>query len=270
MVTEKKFEKYLIETVAHKTSLNSYAEAPANAFLLYTCDAYDAFQHCQNKFTKKGNGDFNKDSEDSLRHISCAILGSLMGHFETYQKSLLAGLIDFSANFPSFDSESFLKHFSKHCGGSISIPVDRLLSFRTTSAQVGYVVSDSLNGWHNPSKVNSFFKSLEIKKDIFTPSQIEDLEVLWQLRHSIVHTGAWLSMPDSQKIKRLNGYGNKPIIFEHTFINALCRKLHQIVKHANTTLLSECTSLLGAKPTQESIEGLTNFLEVTSPKKVWL
>ena len=107
MVAEKKFEKYLIETVAHKTSLSSYAEAPANAFLLYTCDAYDAFQHCQNKFTKKGNGDFNKDSEDSLRHISCAILGSLMGHFETYQKSLLAGLIDFSANFPLFIQRAF-------------------------------------------------------------------------------------------------------------------------------------------------------------------
>jgi len=267
---EKKLEKYLVNAPAHKTSLDAYLRCPAEAFLLYVCDAYDAFHNCENKFTKVASGGYNKDSEDSLRHISCAILGSLMGHFETYQKSLLAGLIDLSAVFPDFDAENFMKHFSKYCGGDISIQVGRLLSLRGANAQVGFVIADSLSGWHNPTRVNSFFKSLSIKRDVFTPDQISDLEVLWQLRHSVVHTGAWLSLPDSQKVKRLRKFGNEPIVFEHTFINAICRKFHAIVKQANGALQSDATPLLGANPKSQDSAKLTDFLCVKSPKKVWL
>ena len=270
MAAEKKIESYLLTATAHKTSLEAYSKCPAEAFLLFVCDAYDAFHHCENKFTKKNDGDYNKDSEDSLRHISCAIIGSLMGHFETYQKSLFAGLVDFSVNFPLFDSEAFIKHFSKHCGGDISVQVSRLLALRGAQAQAGYVISDSLSGWHNPKRVNAFFKSLEIKKDVLTANHISDLELLWQLRHSIVHTGAWFSLPDSQKVKRLSKFGNKPIVLEFSFINALCRKFHQIVKHANGVLKSDCTSLLGAAPEKDVTKKLNAFLAVTSPKNQWL
>ncbi|PSN13717.1 hypothetical protein C7293_14790 [filamentous cyanobacterium CCT1] len=270
MAAEKKLEKYLVEAEAHATSLDAYAANPAGTFLIYVCDAYDAFHHCENKFTKKKDGHFNKDSESSLRHISCAVLSALMGHFETYQKSLLSGLIDRSAHFPDFDSGAFVKHFGKHCGGDINIEVGRLLALRGAKTQIGYVISDALHGWHDPSRVNAFFKGLGVKKDAFTSTQVSDLRVLWQLRHSIVHTGAWLSLPDSQKVSRLHGRGNKPIIFEHAFVNAVCRKLHKIVKHVNGVLLAESQVLLGANADQGVITDLENFLNVTSPKNVWL
>lgn len=267
---EKKLENYLLNATAHSTSLNAYMRCPAEAFLLYVCDAYDAFHHCENKFTKIAGGKYNKDSSDSLHLISCATLGSLMGHFETYQKSLLAGLIEISSLFPNFDAAGFTKHFGKHCGGDISIQVDRLLSLRGASTQIGYVIADSLSGWHNPKRVMAFFKSIEVKREVFTPDQVSDLEVLWQLRHSVVHTGAWLSVPDSQKVKRLKSHGDKPIVFEHSFINAVARKLHKIVKHANSTLLTECTTLLGPTPSAANLRVLTDFLAIKSPKKVWL
>lgn len=269
-MADKRLERYLVGTTAHATSLDAYLKCPAEAFLLYVCDAYDAFHHCENKFTRKANGEFNKDSEDSLRILSCSTLGSLMGHFETYQKSLLAGLVEISALFPDFDADAFTKHFGKHCGGDISIQANRVLSLRGAKTQIGYVIADALSGWHNPRRVTAFFKALGVKKDVFTSDQTSDLEVLWQLRHSVVHTGAWLSIPDSQKIKRLSSYGNKPIVFEHAFINAICRKLHKIAKYANTTLLAECTPMLGHAPHASSTKTLSDFLAVKSPKNVWL
>lgn len=269
-MTAKKLESYLVATDAHATSLDTYLKCPAEAFLLYVCDAYDAFHHCENKFTKKANNGYNKDSEDSLRIISCSTLGSLMGHFETYQKSLLAGLIELSSLFPEFDADAFTKHFGKHCGGDISIQVSRALSLRGANTKIGYVIADSLAGWHNPKRVNAFFKALKVKKDVLTADQVSDLEVLWQLRHSIVHTGAWLSVPDSQKVKRLSKFGDRPIVFEHAFINAVCRNMHRIVKHANTILLGDCSHLLGPNPPQAASQALSDFLAVKSPKNVWL
>ncbi len=134
-----------------------------------------------------------KDSEGSLRQISLAILGTLMGHFETFEKALFAGLVERSVLFPTFDLDKFLKHFDKHAGGDVIIAPTRLLAFRATSAPVGFIIADSLTAWHNPARVNSFFKAFGVQKDFFGTQEVSDLEVLWQLRHSIVHTGAWLN-----------------------------------------------------------------------------
>lgn len=266
---QKALESYLTAAPAHKTSIGAYADCPAEAFLLYLCDAHDAFVHCLNKFTKKADGSYNKDSEDSLRHIACAILGTSMGHFETYQKSLFAGLVERSVTFPTFEVEKFLKQVDQRNGELIVSP-GRLLAFRTLSAPVGFVVADSLPGWHNPHRVNSFFKALGVKQDFFTASEIGDLQVLWQLRHSIVHTGAWLTIPDANKVRRLAAFQDKPIVFEPMFVNAFCRRFHKIVKSAGQRLLTDCTALLGPNPDPVSAKEITGFLTVKSPKNVWL
>ena len=267
---QKTLESYLVSTTAHKTSLTSYEACPAETFLVYVCDAYDSYAHCLNKFTKKADGTYNKDSEDSLRQISCAILGTTMGHFETYQRFLFSGIVERSTNFHAFDVEKFLKHFDKHCGGEVFVSPGRLLAFRELDAPVGFVFADSLSGWHNPRRVNAFFKAFGIAQDVFSGSEIADLEVLWQLRHSVVHTGAWLTVPDAKKVKRLTAWQDKPIVFEATFVNAMARRLHKLVKAANTRLLSDCTTLLGAAPTAKAKASLKDFLLVKSPKAVWL
>jgi hypothetical protein len=49
----KKLEKYFVPTTGYPTSLDEYMKCPTEAFLLYVCDAYDAFHNCENKFTKR-------------------------------------------------------------------------------------------------------------------------------------------------------------------------------------------------------------------------
>lgn len=266
----KSLESYLVNTAAHKTSLSAYEACPAETFLTYVCDAYDSYAHCLNKFTKKADGTYNKDSEDSLRHIACAILGTTMGHFETYQRFLFSGILERSTNFPEFDVEKFLKHFDKYCGGEVFVSPGRLLAFRELDAPVGFVFADSLSGWHNPRRVNAFFKALGITQDVFSAAEISDLEVLWQLRPTVVHTGAWLTVPDAKKVKRLSSWQNKPIVFESTFVNAMSRRLHKLVKAANARVLADCIKLLGSTPTADVMQSLNEFLAVKSPKNVWL
>lgn len=267
----KKLESYIIAAPStHKTSLDAYAATPAKAFLVYVCDAYDSFSLCLNKFTKKQDGSYNKDSEDSLRHIASAILGTVMGHFETYQKALFAGLVERTPLFPSFEVDAFLKHFEKNSGGELAVATSRLMAFRTFDAPVGYVIADSITGWHNPTRVNALFKAFGVKQNIFGNDEVADLQILWQLRHSIVHTGAWLTLPDSQKVKRLKSYGGKPIVFDSTFVNAMSRRLHKIVRDANNRLSTDCNVLLGPSPPAASVSNISSFLAVTSPKSVWL
>lgn len=267
---QKTLESYLINAPAHKTSLSIYGTCPAEAFLVFVCDAYDSYTHCLNKFTKKGDGTYNKDSEDSLRHIACAILGTTMGHFETYQRSLFSGILERSTSFPSFDVVKFLKHFDKYCGGEVTISTGRLLAFRELNAPVGFVFADSLTGWHNPKRVNAFFKAFGVAQDVFSNAEVGDLEVLWQLRHSVVHTGAWLTVPDAKKVKRLSAWQDKPIVLDPSFVNAMSRRLHKLVKAANARLLADCTTLLGPAPDPATTKSLADFLLVKSPKNAWL
>jgi hypothetical protein len=94
--------------------------------------------------------------------------------------------------------------------------------------------------------------------------------VLWQIRHSIVHTGAWLTLPDAQKVKRLKPYGGKPLVFEDSFINAVSRRFHRIVRDANGRLLADCKTLLTTNAPGHAVKNIDTFLAVKSPKQVWL
>jgi hypothetical protein len=104
----------------------------------------------------------------------------------------------------------------------------------------------------------------------FDANTTEEICVLWQLRHSIVHTGAWLTFPDAQKIQPLASWGGKPIIFEHTFVNAVARRFHSIVKGCNASLQSAATKALGTAASLEATQSFQAFLDISSPKSVWL
>jgi hypothetical protein len=267
----KAFEKYLVPApLAHKTSLEAYSNCPAEAFLAGVCDAHDAFANCLKKFTKRQDGSYNKDSEDSLRQISLALIGGLMGHFETFEKALFAGLLERSTMFPGFEVERCLASISKNCGTDVVISPQRLLAFRSAKAPVGFVIADSLRAWHNPNTVNSALKAFDIKKDYFGTKEVSDLQVLWQLRHTIVHTGAWLTEPDAQKVRRLSKFGGTAVSFDPNFINAVARRLHKIIKQGNARIEPDVITLLGTPAATASVQNLQAFLAVRSPKKVWL
>jgi hypothetical protein len=265
-------EDYLIDVDWHRTSLDDYLQCPATTFLIYVNDAYDAFQHCKNKFTKLKDGKtFNKDSKESLQHISSALFATIMGHFETYQKSLFAGLVDRSATFESFNIEEFLKSLKKAASDrEIQINTSRMLSLRGAPAQIGYVMADSIGGWQNPDRVNHYFKSFGFKRPIFSDEILLEISTFWQLRHSIVHTGAWLTKPDAQKVDGLFKLSDKPIIFREGMINWFCRKVHQIVKKSNEELLNQANAAQGQSATDADKKSLGDFLKAEASKRQWM
>ena len=262
---EKTFEEYLVQPPLGTLSMSDYAVCPAEAFLTSVCEAHDAFEHCKNKFTTRMDGDFNKDSADSLHQLSVALVATTMGHFETYQKGLFAGLLERSRHFESFDEKAVEKAL-----GNPSINMTRFFSYRGASAPVGQTIADALTRWHSPEAVNGYFRALVGGRDAFSVKHKSDLAVLWQLRHSIVHTAGWLTLPDAQKIDRLRKHGDAGVAFEHAFIAAMGRKLHKIVKAANGYLLQSATSALGTGPDPLVLADLGAFLRVQSPKPTWL
>lgn len=270
MAKAKTVEDYLLKEDREATSLSAYLSCPSEAFLRYVCDAYDAFHYCELRFTKKKDGLYNKDSKESLNHLSCSLMATVMGHFETYQKSLLAGLIDWSINIDGFSFDQFAKSLSRSGSADFGIDLNRMMAQRGSPAHVGYVISDSLGSWHNPARVNGYFHGIGLKSNAFSNEQISDLQVLWQLRHSIVHTGAYITAADSQKIARLSSKSDCPIILDHRFYNWFSRKMHKIIVDVNGRLRDACRESMKDSASKGAKDALTKFLKVTSPKQVWL
>ncbi len=268
--TQKDFDKYLIDTkTTHKISHEDYMMSPAIAFLKYTVEAKDAVNFCIQKFPKNQDNNYSKDSLDSLQHIVVAMLPTLMGHFETYQRYLFAVMFDNSIYLKDFDVENFFKQLNDKT--NVSIDLIRLSSYRgSESTSIGLVLADSLSGWHNPERVNSYFNAFDLKYQLFNKDACKQLKILWQLRHSIVHTGGTITVPDAQKVEELTSYAGKQVIFEKSFIFEVARKLHPLIKQS--------TEGMGKKFVAKKVDDISSdnnlkiekIFEVTSSVSVWL
>jgi hypothetical protein len=93
-------------------------------------------------------------------------------------------------------------------------------------------LADSLSGWHSPTKVNEHYRSFDKTLELFTSAEIGHLQVLWQIRHTLVHTGGWLTLPDAQKVKRLIEKGDTALAFNDLFMLAFTRLMHRIVQES--------------------------------------
>lgn len=232
MALSKQFHEYIIFPSSEIGFTHSdYLKHPATAFLRFTIEAKDAIVYCRKYFPKtKKIKIYNKNSRDALEHLTISMLPAIMGHFETYQKYLFARAFDLSIflkNKPDID-----KFITSH---SITIDPQRLATYRQYGANsIGLLFSDSLPSWHNPDKVNMYFQLFKDSqgkpKNFYDNADKEQLKILWQLRHSIVHTGGTLSLADSYKVDILNSFGNRQLVFEETFIPDLCRRFHMLIK----------------------------------------
>lgn len=229
---KKEFHEYLTEASPSHVSHSDYIDSPATAFLKYSIEAKSAIDLCTRKFPKNNDGSYSKDSLDSLQHLIVSILPAIMGHFETFERNLFAGIFDFSVYLRDFNVERFFTDINRHT--KLAIDPIRLSAHRGIGASsIGSLLADSLNGWHDPEKVNMYFNAFKLEYQLFSTSDISKLNVLWQLRHSIVHTGGTLTLPDAQKVNELKAFGNKQIAFEKNFIFEVSRKLHPVVKKSS-------------------------------------
>lgn len=267
---KKEFHQYLTEDRggAH-VSHDEYLKSPATAFLRHTIEAKSVIDLCSRKFPKNADDSYAKASLDSLQHLTVAVLPTIMGHFETYQRYLFGGVFDRTVHVESFDIEEFFKRLNKQC--SVSIDPIRLAAYRGLGASsIGSLLADSLHSWHSPEKVNEYFNCFNLSNQFFSNDAATQLSVLWQLRHSIVHTGGTLTLADAQKVGALSDKGDKQIIFENQFIFEVVRKLHPTVKAATEGIGTAFKAKLKPDLDQSVTDDIDKFFEVKSTISVWL
>ncbi|MDX1919427.1 MAG: hypothetical protein SFU25_01675 [Candidatus Caenarcaniphilales bacterium] len=274
---------------AKHVTFTDYSTSPGNAFLKYSREAKDAVEYFRNnvKKLKKHKIKFKQDDADaSLELIVISFLPSLMGHFVTYQKHLFAGIFEMSIFLKSFDEKSFIKMLqdaksSESTGnGSIKLDAISLCSYRNFQPEhsglksfVGLYLADNLPGWHDPIKVNNYFKAFGFSTDFFNNEDCKELKVLWQLRHSIVHTGGTLTRPDSQKVSTLRNLSGKTIVFEDNFIWIFARKIQQIIHTSSQRLETAFFNDLVSNVSSEETKRMKIFFEAkgitwnNNPKK---
>lgn len=265
----KEFEKYLTDGATCHVGHDEYVSSPATAFLRYLVEAKSAIDLCVRNLPKKGNGRFTQASEDSIQYLIVASLPSVMGHFETYQRYLFAGMFDLSVHLEKFDIGAFFKALEKET--SINLDWGRLAAHRATGAgSVGALLADSIGGWHSPEKVNKYFACFKLHFEPFGNTERKRLKTLWQLRHSIVHTGGTLTLADAQKVESLEGLGGRKIAFDNNFIFEVARKLHPLIKTSTEGLGNGFKQRLVAGVSANDIQLIDKFFEVKSSVPVWL
>ena len=251
-----------------ESELVDYQTRPATAFLREAVHISDAIRQCRRRFQKRKNGTFNKDSQDSIYRLGAAALSSMMSHFETFQRSLFAGMMEATRFVPDFKLDECCKRLQRD--SQLSIDATRVLAYRGRAAPIGQVVADSLGSWHSPQRVNSHFRAVIPDYQFLSGAESNQLDILWQLRHSIVHTGGWLTHADAQKLKFLGTLADKPILLNDNFVEAAARRLHGIVGRATSTIGARFLPKLSMAVDDAERAAVERLFEVQSPRRTWL
>jgi hypothetical protein len=250
------------------SSLDDYLERPATAFLKQAVHIGDAVNQCRRRFQRKGDTSFNKDSQDSIYRLGAAALSSLMSHFETFERSLFAGLLEATRFIPTFDVSDCCKKLQRD--SSLAVDLTRLVAYRGRPAPIGQLLADNLAAWHSPETVNSHFRAVVSDFQFFSKADSEELLVLWQLRHSAVHTGGWLTHADAQKHSALAALADRAILLNENFVEAVARRLHQIVKRSTGGIGTKFKAKLPPGLSVKDRKGVDLLFEVKSPRMSWL
>jgi hypothetical protein len=265
----KEFQDYIAEPTGREIEHDDYVESPATAFLEYTVEAKDAIKYCQDKFETKNDDSYTKDAQDSLHVLISAMLPAIMGHFETYQRYLFAGVFELSSYFEDFSPKRFFRNLEDSVDRNLDIDLVKLSAYRGMDAPVGVLLADHLS-WHDPNRVNSYFKDFGLEINTFSNDQCQKLKVLWQLRHSIVHTGGTITRPDAQEIPELEGFGGDPIIFEDQFVWEVSRRMHSLVDSATGRLETETRANLDTELPEDVSDRVDQLFRVDSSVTSWL
>lgn len=279
----KRFEEYIIENKHHPITLNDYLINPATAFLKYLVHAKDATKQCQTKFKVSRAKKYTDDALDSIYIINAGLLASIMGNFETYQKYLFANMFEYSIYLKEFNLSSFLKNLkntlkisNSTTSNKFEVDFIRFAAYRDTSIPVGLVLADQLSNWQSPTMVNEYFMAFSLKdhdgnkKNIYSKDDIENLSILWQMRHSIVHTASTITLPDAQKIRSLSEFGGKVISLDLQFILEVARKMHPIIKRATENMRNNFVNNLKNDVSTDTKKKIDDIFSVKSSCSSWL
>lgn len=212
------------------------AGSTATVFLRSVVEICDSATYCERAFENNGDKPTIDKSSESLHVFVMSAFAILMSHFEVFQKQQFAELIDSNDFMDGLDDLELARRLEKE---GCNITLYRILAARGEPREPGQIVADSLASWHNPSRVNKFFQIVFPKINIYSNSAIAELELMWQLRHSIVHTGGIVTREDAAKVSSLRRFSDQKLVLEGRFISEVGKRLHVIVKQASITLESE-------------------------------
>jgi hypothetical protein len=255
----------------HKDSDQWYArplnEAPATTFLHSVVDICESVSYCEDAFAKINGAEAQSRSDESLRAFAMSAFAMLMSHFEMFQKLQFAELVDTQDFMDGFDDTELAKRLEKE---GCTITLQRILAGRGDPREPGQIVADSLSAWHNPSRVNQYFQAIFPKIAIYSNSAVAELELMWQLRHSIVHTGGVVTREDAAKVVSLRRFRDRKLILEGEFITQVGKRLHMIVKQATGLLEAEVRSRFIHSEFIDDPEGIIeSVVGCESPNQSW-
>lgn len=78
--------------------------------------------------------------------------------------------------------------------------------------------------------MNELFRLVLRDFNLYSNDVCEEISLLWQLRHSIVHTAGVVTREDSIKVKALHRYLDRQLVFREGFITAVARRFHIITQ----------------------------------------
>lgn len=273
---QKEFYEYIAESSTKGNSLVHYAESPATAFLKSVNEAKNASVACLRQFNKNKEGEYTQPSLRSIQLINAGLLATIMGNFETFQKYLFAGVFEYSIYLRKFELKSFFTKINHSNGSSANIDLERFAAFRDNHTAVGLILADNLKNWQSAHCVNSYFRAFGLRDvhnnqiDIISSDTRESLSVLWQMRHSIVHSASTISIPDAQKVSKLNGFGDKVIALEPQFITEVARKFHPIIKEITDNIGGMFKNNLRQNIPADLKQRIDNLFLVDTTYKAWL
>lgn len=242
-------------------------EAPATTFLRSVVEICESVSYCEEVFVRSGDSPTGSPASGSLRVFVMSAFAMLMSHFEIFQKLQFAELVDTQDFMEGFDDTELAKRLEKE---GCAVTLHRILAGRGDPREPGQIVADSLGSWHNPSRVNQYFQIIFPKVNIYSNSAIAELELMWQLRHSIVHTGGVVTREDAAKVSSLRQFRDRKLVLEGQFIMQVGKRLHMIVKQVTSLLEGEVRKRLIRSEYDDDPEGTVKIIVgCESPNQTW-
>ncbi|NHR08533.1 hypothetical protein HA052_25415 [Chromobacterium haemolyticum] len=99
----------------------------------------------------------------------------------------------------------------------LDVSTDRILSQRVAQTSIGSLLVHPTLGWHTPETVNTRFKNL-FNVTLFNPTEIQTLNTLWVLRHSVAHNAGFVTAHDAARINQPS-LAEKVAHIDEEFIN---------------------------------------------------
>lgn len=159
------------------------------------------------------------------RHkISLAMYGQLLASFEYMLKDFVARVLDSRTG---YDEEIRKAKW-------IEVDTSRVLALRHGAATPGALLIHPTLGWHYPEEVNRRFAAL-FQASPFEAIEIETLEKLWVLRHSVVHNAGYVIAVDASRlgsaVLREKVADIDPAFVEETFefLSVIAKRLATVV-----------------------------------------